>query len=194
MVVLDAVQGVEAQSETVWRQADKYHVPRICFVNKMDRVGANFHRTIEMIIDRLKAIPIPIQLPLGKEETFEGVIDLVESKAWRFNINPDVKPEEIPIPESEKENAVKFRQAMIERLGESDDKMMELIFGRERNQYRRKLKLPCAVSTVTNKAVPVICGSSLKNKGIQLLLDAVVDYLPSPLDMPALYRYRSQDR
>ena len=100
VVVLDAVQGVEAQSETVWRQADKYHVPRICFINKMDRVGANFDRTIGMIKDRLQAIPIPIQLPLGSEENFEGVIDLIEKKAWRFNINPDVKPEEVAIPES----------------------------------------------------------------------------------------------
>lgn len=186
VVVLDAVQGVEAQSETVWRQADKYHVPRICFVNKMDRVGANFHRTIEMIIDRLKAIPIPIQLPLGKEETFEGVIDLIENKAWRFNIDPDVKPEEIPIPESEKENALKFRQAMIERLGESDDKIMEMYLAGEEIGIP-EIKAALRRVTVSNKAVPLICGSSLKNKGIQLLLDAVTDYLPSPLDMPALF-------
>ena len=100
VVVLDAVQGVEAQSETVWRQADKYHVPRICFINKMDRVGANFDRTIGMIKDRLRAIPIPIQLPLGAEENFEGIIDLIEKKAWRFSNNPDEQPEEMAIPEA----------------------------------------------------------------------------------------------
>src|SRR5512136_3282001 len=100
VVVLDAVQGVEAQSETVWRQADKYHVPRICFINKMDRVGANFTRTVEMIKDRLQAIPLPVQLPLGSEEKFEGVIDLIENKAWHYSSDPDIKPEEIAIPEA----------------------------------------------------------------------------------------------
>ncbi len=186
VVVLDAVQGVEAQSETVWRQADKYHVPRICFINKMDRVGANFHRTIGMIKDRLQAIAIPIQLPLGSEEAFEGVIDLIEHKAWRFNINPDIPPEEMAIPDSEKVRVTEFRQQMIEKLGESDDQMMEAYLAGNEISID-EIKAALRRITVSNKAVPVLCGSSLKNKGIQPLLNAVVDYLPSPLDMPPLY-------
>jgi elongation factor G len=186
VVVLDAVQGVEAQSETVWRQADKYHVPRICFINKMDRIGANFQRTVGMIKDRLQAIPIPLQLPLGSEENFEGVIDLIEQKAWRFDVNPDVKPEEVAIPESMQEQVTDFRHQLIERLGESDDKMMEAyLSGGEIN--KEEIKAALRRVTVANKCVPVLCGSSLKNKGIQPLLDAVVEYLPSPLDMPPLY-------
>jgi elongation factor G len=186
VVVLDAVQGVEAQSETVWRQADKYHVPRICFVNKMDRVGANFHRTIGMIKDRLHANPLPLQLPLGVEEKFEGVIDIIEKKAWRFDVNPDVKPEEVPIPESMQAQVTEFRQALIERLGESDDKVLEsYLAGTEISIDEMKAAIRRV--TVANKCVPVLCGSSLKNKGIQPLLDAVVDYLPSPLDMPPTY-------
>ena len=121
VVVLDAVQGVEAQSETVWRQADKYHVPRICFINKMDRIGANFDRTVGMIKDRLRAIPLPFNYLWVVKRNFEGIIDLIEKKAWRFNIDPDVKPEEIAIPESMQDQVAEFRQALIERLGESDD-------------------------------------------------------------------------
>jgi elongation factor G len=186
VVVLDAVQGVEAQSETVWRQADKYHVPRICFINKMDRVGANYQRTIGMIIDRLKAIPIPIQLPIGSEEKFEGVIDLVEKKAWRMSSDPDVKPEEIAIPETMQDQVEGYRHSLIERLGESDDQMMEsYLAGGEISIGDIKAGLRRV--TVANKCVPVLCGSALKNKGIQLLLDAVVDYLPSPLNMPSLF-------
>ena len=186
VVVLDAVQGVEAQSETVWRQADKYHVARICFVNKMDRIGANYQRTIEMIKDRLQAIPVPIQLPLGAEDKFEGIIDLVDQKAWKFDINPDVKPEEVPIPEGEREKVSEARHNMIERLGESDDQMMEAyLSGSEISTADIKSALRRV--TMSNKAIPVLCGSSLKNKGIQMLLDAVVEYLPSPLDMPPLY-------
>jgi elongation factor G len=186
VVVLDAVQGVEAQSETVWRQADKYRVPRICFINKMDRVGANFDRTIGMIIDRLQAIPIPIQLPLGNEENFEGIVDLIEQKAWRFDINPDVKPEEIAIPADMLEKVADARHSLIEKLGESDDQMMEAYVG-EPEISIAQIKAALRRVTITNKCVPVLCGSSLKNKGIQSLLDAVVDYLPSPLDMPPLF-------
>jgi elongation factor G len=186
VVVLDAVQGVEAQSETVWRQADKYHVPRICFINKMDRVGANFHRTIGMIIDRLQSIPLPVQLPLGSEENYEGIIDLIEKKAWRFNVNPDVKPEEIPIPEAMQSQVEEFRHALIEKLGESDDRMMEAYLAGS-DITVAEIKAALRRVTVANKCVPVLCGSSLKNKGIQPLLDAVIEYLPSPLDMPSLY-------
>ena len=186
VVVLDAVQGVEAQSETVWRQADKYRVPRICFINKMDRTGANFDRTIGMIIDRLHAIPITIQLPLGSEETFEGIIDLVNKKAWRFSNQADEAPVEVPIPGNMLEKVETARHAMIERLGESDDKMMESYLGGH-DICVAEIKAALRRVTVTNKCVPVLCGSSLKNKGVQPLLDAVTDYLPSPLDMPALF-------
>jgi elongation factor G len=191
VVVLDAVQGVEAQSETVWRQADKYHVPRVCFINKMDRVGANFDRTIGMIIERLQAIPIPLQLPLGSEENFEGIIDLIEKKAWRFDTNPDLKPEEVAIPAGMEESVTDARHALIERLGESDDQIMEAYLGNQEISIAQ-IKAALRRVTVANKCVPVLCGSSLKNKGIQPLLDAVVEYLPSPLDMPALYAANPQ--
>ncbi|MDD5702365.1 MAG: elongation factor G, partial [Dehalococcoidales bacterium] len=187
VVVLDAVQGVEAQSETVWRQADKYSVPRICFINKMDRVGANFQRTIDMIIDRLRAVPIPLQLPVGSEENFEGVVDLIEKKAWRFSSDADEDPEEIPVPESMKSQVEEARLALIEKLGESDDQMMEAYLAGTDTIGVADIKAALRRVTVANKCVPVLCGSSLKNKGIQPLLDAIVDYLPSPVDMPSLF-------
>jgi elongation factor G len=187
VVVLDAVQGVEAQSETVWRQADKYHVPRICFVNKMDRTGANYERTIGMIEDRLRAITIPIQLPLGHEENYQGVIDLIQQKAWRFSNQADEDPVEVPIPDEMLEAVSKARHHMIEKLGESDDTMMEAYLGGPDLIQIDEIKAAVRRVTVSNKCVPVICGSSLKNKGIQKLLDAVVDYLPSPMDLPDLY-------
>ncbi len=186
VVVLDAVQGVEAQSETVWRQADKYKVPRICFINKMDRIGANFKRTIEMIIDRLRAIPIPVQLPVGSEESFEGIVDLITQKAWKFSANAEEAPVEMPLPESLREEVEQARHDMIEKLGESDDQMMEAYLNGAEISIE-EIKAALRRVTVANKCVPVLCGSALKNKGVQPLLDAVVDYLPSPLDMPALY-------
>jgi elongation factor G len=192
VVVLDAVQGVEAQSETVWRQADKYHVPRICFINKMDRTGANFDRTIEMIKDRLQAIPVPIQLPLGAEEYFEGIIDLLTKKAWRFGANPDDQPEEVAIPDPMIEKVNQAHHDMIERIAESDDHMMESYLA-GKDISIEEIKAGLRNVTVANKCVPVLCGSSLKNKGIQALLNAVVDYLPSPLDMPVLYAVNSDN-
>ena len=192
VVVLDAVQGVEAQSETVWRQADKYHVPRICFINKMDRTGANFDRTIEMIKDRLMAIPIPIQLPLGAEEYFEGVIDLLTMKAWRFSNNADQQPDEVAIPESMVEKVNQARHDMIEKIGESDDHIMEAYLSGQEISIE-EIKVGLRNVTVANKCVPVLCGSSLKNKGVQALLDAITDYLPSPLDMPTLYAINSDN-
>ena len=185
VVVFDAVAGVEAQSETVWRQADRYRVPRICFINKMDRVGANFHRTIAMIEKRLKAKPLPIQLPLGNETSYTGVIDLVENKAWRFDNDPDVEPKEVPIPESKQAKCNEFRQALIEKLAEADDKIMTAYLNDSpisavelRNALRRV--------TLANKGVPILCGSALRNRGVQPLLNAVLNYLPSPLDMPPI--------
>jgi elongation factor G len=183
VVVFDAVAGVEAQSETVWRQADRYGVARICFINKMDRIGANFDRTLSMIKQQLRANPLPIQLPLGSEESFDGIIDLVENKAWHFDANPDLPPVEVPIPESERERCNQFRHALIEKLAESDDQVIAAYLGGgsiSPSDLRQALRRV----TLAAKGVPIICGSALKNKGIQPLLDAIVNYLPSPEDMP----------
>jgi len=183
VVVFDAVSGVEAQSETVWRQADRYGVPRICFINKMDRVGANFNRTVSMIEQRLRAKPLPIQLPLGSEESFQGIIDLIENKAWVFDIDLAKPPVEVAIPESEQARCVQYRQALIEKLAESDDQILAayldgVTIGPEdlRQAVRRV--------TIAAKGVPVLCGSALRNKGVRSLIDAITDYLPSPADMP----------
>jgi elongation factor G len=185
VVVLDAVAGVEAQSETVWRQADRYEVPRICFINKMDRVGADFYHTVDMIEERLRAKAIPIQLPWGRENQFKGMIDLVENKAWLFSDDVNIPPVASPIPEEEREEASRRRLLMIERLAENDDHLMLLyVDGKEISS--EKIKAAVRRLTLTNRIVPVFCGTALRNKGIQPLLDAVVDYLPSPLDMPPL--------
>ncbi|MCH8863808.1 MAG: elongation factor G [Chloroflexi bacterium] len=186
VVIFDGVAGVEAQSETVWRQADRYHVPRICFINKMDRVGANFRRTLEMIEQRLGARYLPVQIPLGSEETFRGVIDLVESQAWYFSGDPDSEPEKIAIPESEQANFTEFRQLLIEKLAEIDDDMMEAYI-EGTSVSPSQLKQALRRATLASKGVPILCGSALRNKGIQLLLDAIVSYLPSPLDMPPIH-------
>jgi len=183
VVVFDAVAGVEAQSETVWRQADRYHVPRICFINKMDRTGASFQRTLSMIERRLKAKPLPVQLPLGSEASYEGIIDLLENKAWRFDEDPDSEPSEVAIPESEQAKCNEFRQALIEKLAEADDHIMTAYLN-DSSITASELRDALRRVTLANKGVPVLCGSALKNKGIQLLLDAIVNYLPSPLDMP----------
>jgi len=183
VVVFDAVAGVEAQSETVWRQADRYHVPRICFINKMDRVGADFLRTISMIEERLQARPLPVQLPLGSEETYRGIIDLVEKKAWSFDGKLDSDPVEVAIPESEQARCSEFRQALIEKLAEIDDQILAAYL-EGRDIIAAELKAALRRVTLAVKGVPILCGSALRNKGMQPLLDAVVDYLPSPLDMP----------
>ena len=183
VVVFDAVAGVEAQSETVWRQADRYHVPRICFINKMDRTGASFQRTLSMIERRLKAKPLPVQLPLGSEASYEGIIDLLENKAWRFDEDPDSEPSEVAIPESEQAKCNEFRQALIEKLAEADDHIMAAYLN-DSSITASELRDALRRVTLANKGVPVLCGSALRNKGIQSLLDAIVNYLPSPLDMP----------
>ncbi|MBI4284325.1 MAG: elongation factor G [Chloroflexi bacterium] len=183
VVVFDAVSGVEAQSETVWRQADRYRVPRICFMNKMDRPGADYFHSLQTIEQRLSAVPLPVQLPLGSEASFEGIIDLIENKAWRFEETPDSKPVEVPVPESEQEKVVKYRQLLIERLADFDEQIMVAYI--EGNEITPdELKAAVRRVTLANKGVPTLCGSALRNKGIQTLLDAVVNYLPSPLDMP----------
>jgi elongation factor G len=183
VVVFDAVAGVEAQSETVWRQADRYNVSRICYINKMDRVGADFHHTISMIEERLKARPLPIQLPLGNEASYKGIIDLVENKAWSFDGNLDSDPVEVDIPESEQAKCSEFRQSLVEKLAELDDQILTAYLD-NRNITTTELKQALRRVTVANKGVPILCGSMLRNKGVQPLLDAIIDYLPSPLDMP----------
>jgi len=183
VVVFDAVAGVEAQSETVWHQADRYNVPRICFINKMERVGANFERTVSMIEEMLGAKPLVVQLPLGSEASFEGIIDLVENKAWRFGDDLKEPPVEVAIPESEQARCAQARQTLIEKLAETDDQILALylegaaIVPEDLRQALRRV-------TLAVKGVPVLCGSALKNKGVRPLLDAIVDYLPSPEDMP----------
>ena len=183
IVVFDAVQGVEPQSETVWRQADRYGVPRICFVNKMDRVGASYERTIESIKDRLGANPIPMQLPIGFEGTFRGVVDLLEQKAIVWEDDLGKEPKVIEIPDDLKAQTKEARAYMVERIAELDDELtVRYLEGQEIGIPELKSALRKAV--ITNRAAPVFCGSSLKNKGVQILLDAVVDYLPSPAEIP----------
>jgi elongation factor G len=185
VVVFDAVQGVEPQSETVWRQADRYVVPRICFVNKMDRVGASYERTIESIKSRLGANPIPMQVPIGFEATFRGVVDLLTMTAiqWEDDLGKD--PKAIEIPDDLKEQAKEARKYMVEKIAELDDELtMKFLEAQEISIDELKAALRKGV--LANKAFPVFAGSSLKNKGVQVLLDAVIDYLPSPADVPAV--------
>ncbi|MBI3953930.1 MAG: elongation factor G [Chloroflexi bacterium] len=185
VVVFDAVAGVEPQSETVWRQADKYRVPRVCFINKMDRVGADYPHTIRMIADRLQAVPCPIQYPLGREEAFQGMVDLMTGKAWVFGDDRDQPPQEVPVPEECREEVAEYHRVMVERISETDDVLLEAyVEGREVSGEQLKQALRRA--TIAARLVPVLCGSALKNKGVRALLDAVVDYLPSPLDVPPL--------
>ncbi len=185
VVVFDAVAGVEPQSETVWRQADRYAVPRICFVNKMDRVGADFARTQQMMIDRLDANPVAVQLPVGSEGGFRGVIDLTEMVCWTFagERGEDAICGEIP-PEYLAEAAA-ARETLVEQIGNVDDQIaISYIEGRHVNSHELRAALRRA--TLANAATPVLCGSALKNKGLQPLLDAVIDYLPAPGDVPAV--------
>jgi elongation factor G len=183
VVVFDAVAGVEPQSETVWRQADRYNVPRICFVNKMDRTGADFWRTVDMISERLDARPVPIQIPWGVEADFHGIIDLVEQKAVYFTGERDESPEDRPIPEEMQDAFARARDRMLEKLGEIDEQLMiSYIEGHEVTPLELKKALRRA--TLQGSITPVLCGSALRNKGVQLMLDAVIDYLPSPIDVP----------
>jgi elongation factor G len=185
VVVFDAVQGVEPQSETVWRQADRYGVPRICFVNKMDRVGASYERTIQSIKDRLGANPIPLQVPVGFEATFRGAIDLLTMKATIWEDDLGREPKVVDVPDDLKTQAEEARAQMVEKIAELDDELtLKYLEGQEISIDELKVALRKAV--LANKGYPVFCGSSLKNKGVQVLLDAVIDYLPSPADIPAI--------
>jgi elongation factor G len=183
VVIFDAVQGVEPQSETVWRQADRYDVPRICFVNKMDRVGASYERTIESIRDRLGANPIVMQIPMGLEATFHGVVNVLEQNAilWEDDLGKD--PKQVEIPDELKEQAQEARANLVERIAELDDELtVKYLEGEEISLD--ELKAALRRSVIAGKSTPVFCGSSLRNKGVQILLDAVIDYLPSPADIP----------
>ncbi|OQY33846.1 MAG: elongation factor G [Chloroflexota bacterium] len=183
VVVFDAVQGVEPQSETVWRQADLFKVPRICFINKMDRVGASFERAVEMIADRLGANPVMVQLPIGAEDSFEGAVDLFTNRAyiWEDTIGSD--PVEKDIPSELQDKVSQMRDRLVEQISETDDDLtLKYLEGQEITVEELKVALRRAV--IANQLTPVYCGSSLQSRGVQLLLDAVVDFLPSPLDIP----------
>jgi len=183
VVVFDAVQGVEPQSETVWRQADRYSVPRICFVNKMDRVGASLEYTLGTIRDRLGANPIQMQLPIGSEAAFKGMIDLMTMQAIYFDDELGKEPKVTEIPADLRAQAEDLRAQMVEKIAELDDEMtMKYLEGEQLTIEEMKKTLRAAV--LATKATPVFCGSSLRNKGVQLVLDAVIDFLPSPLDIP----------
>jgi elongation factor G len=183
VVVFDAVQGVEPQSETVWRQADLYRVPRICFVNKMDRVGAAYERTIDMIRDRLGANVVTIQVPIGVEDQFRGVIDLISQKAFIWEDQSGSAPVEIDIPAELKEQVDSFRNQLIEAIAETDEELT-VKFLEETEIGEDELKTALRAAVINNQITPVLCGSSLISTGVQPLLDAVIDYLPSPLDIP----------
>ncbi len=182
VVVFDAVAGVEPQTETVWRQANKYNVPRICFVNKMDRIGADFWRTVDMIHERLDATALPIQIPVGRESDFRGFIDLLEQRAIIFTDDLGTTSEHVSIPEAMQAEFAQHREALVERVAESDEELtLKYLEGEEISQ--EELVAALRRATIANKIIPVLCGSSLKNKGVQAMLDAVVGYLPSPLDI-----------
>jgi len=183
VVVFDAVAGVEPQSETVWRQANKYNVPRICFVNKMDRIGADFWRTVEMIRERLGASPVPIQIPIGQESNFRGFIDLIEQQAVIFTDDLGTKSDHTQVPTSMEAEFEQQRELLIERIAETDEELtLKYLEGEEIS--KEELIAALRRATIAGTLVPVLCGSALKNKGVQAMLDAVIAYLPSPLEIP----------
>ena len=185
VTVFCAKGGVEPQSETVWRQADKYQVPRMAYVNKMDITGADFYRVVQMMKDRLHTVPVPIQLPIGKEASFKGIIDLLnmEADVYYDDLGKDMRVE--PIPEDMLEKAQEYRASLVESVVETDDELMEkYLMGEEPTV--EELKKAIRKATIANQIVPVCCGTSYKNKGVQKLLDAVIDYMPSPVDIPAI--------
>lgn len=198
VAVFDGKEGVEPQSETVWRQADKYNVPRICFVNKMDKLGADFYFTVDTIINRLGAKPLVIQLPIGSESDFVGVVDLIEMRAlvWPGDSKGDVtmgaKYEVQEIPADLKEKAEEYRQALLETVAETDDALLEKFFGGEELTVA-EIKGAIRKLTIASEIYPVLCGSAFKNRGVQPMLDAVIDFLPSPLDVPAVQGHDVKD-
>ncbi|PLV60233.1 elongation factor G [Thermotoga sp. KOL6] len=192
VAVFDATAGVEPQSETVWRQADKYNVPRIAFMNKMDKVGADFYMAVETLVTKLRANPIPVQMPIGNEKDFQGVIDLIKMKAIYWISEDGSVYEERDIPEELKEEAELRREEMLEKIAELDETILEkYLEGEEITE--EEIKKVLRKATIENKAVPVLCGAAKINKGIQPLLDAIIDYLPSPLDLPPVKGWRISD-
>ena len=183
VVVFDAVAGVEPQSETVWRQADKYRVPRICFVNKMDRTGANFWRTVEMIVERLKARPAVIQLPIGQESDFLGIVDLIDMNSYIFHDDLGQEVEIVEIPANMLEEAQKRRHELVELIAETNEDLM-MRYLEDEEISTDELRAALRTATISGTLVPILCGTALKNKGVQRMLDAIVDYLPSPSDVP----------
>ena len=194
VAVFDGKEGVEPQSETVWRQADKYDVPRICFVNKMDKLGADFYFTVRTIVERLKAKPLVIQLPIGSENDFIGVVDLVEQRAlvWRGETALGEKYEVEEIPADLVEKAEQYRAELLEAVAETDDELLEKFLGGEELTVA-EIKAGIRKLTISSEAYPVLCGSAFKNKGVQPMLDAVIDYLPTPLDVPAVQGHDVKD-
>jgi elongation factor G len=194
VAVFDGKEGVEPQSETVWRQADKYEVPRICFVNKMDKLGADFYFTVDTIVNRLKAKPLVIQLPIGSENDFIGVVDLVEMRAlvWRGETEMGAKYEVEEIPADLQDRVEQFRSELLEAVAETDDELLEKFLGGEELTVA-EIKAGIRKLTISGEAFPVLCGSAFKNKGVQPMLDAVVDFLPSPLDVPAIQGHDVKD-
>ncbi|MBO7293080.1 MAG: GTP-binding protein, partial [Clostridia bacterium] len=185
VTVFCAKGGVEPQSETVWRQADEYHVPRMAYVNKMDITGADFYRVLQMMKDRLRTNPVPIQLPIGKEQGFRGIIDLMrmEADVYYDDVGKDMRVE--PIPEDMVELAEEYRNNLIESIAETDEELfMKYCDGEEIEEA--ELKAALRKATIANQIVPVCCGTSYRNKGVQKLLDAVIDYMPAPTDIPAI--------
>ncbi|WP_159736725.1 elongation factor G, partial [Arthrobacter sp. 9V] len=199
VAVFDGKEGVEPQSETVWRQADKYEVPRICFVNKMDKLGADFYYTVDTIVNRLGAEPLVLQLPIGSESSFEGVVDLVQMRAltWRGDAKGDVamgaKYEIEEIPADLQDRAAEYREKLIERVAEADDVLMERYLEGDTDFSVAEIKAAIRALTVSSTLYPVLCGSAFKNRGVQPMLDAVIDYLPSPLDVPPMIGHDVKD-
>ncbi len=197
VVVFDAVAGVQPQSETVWRQADRYQVPRMCFINKMDRPGADFQRTIDMISQRLRANPVAIQIPIGSEDSFTGMVDLLEEKALTYSAedeaNGNTSPVEGPVPAEILNEVQTYRDRLIEKVAETDDALMSKYLDEE-TITKDEIKQALRNATLNNEIVPVLCGTALKNKGIQPLLDAIGEYLPSPLDIPPITGIRPKSQ
>jgi len=185
VVVFDGVAGVEPQSETVWRQADKYHVPRICFINKLDRLGASFERSLASVHERLTPNAVPLSIPIGLEADFKGVIDLIRMKAVSFVGENGIDIVLSDIPEDLSAEAEMYRHNLIEKIVEQDDELLaKYLDGKEISE--QELRKALRRATIAGTIIPVLCGSALKNKGVQLVLDAVIDYLPSPTDIPAI--------
>jgi elongation factor G len=185
IALFDSVAGVEPQSETVWRQADKYRVPRIAYINKMDRIGADFHRGVQTMVDRLGANPVPVQLPIGAEADFRGIIDLIGMKAIVYKDELGKEQDIIDIPAELADEAAAAREHLLDEVSHYDDELVEMIL-EEQEISPERLKQAIRQATLAIQITPVLCGSSFKNKGVQVLLDAVIDYLPSPLDVPAV--------